>query len=196
MKNERWRSSLQLLTTVDEKRSHTDARNKRSEGTCQWLFHREEYRDWLSGKTNNLLWVHGTRKSNANKMAHFLTSFCSWKWQNRSCVSFRLYLGLAPELQSTWLTLHGRSAIIDRLAETPSDKKIGLAYFYCNYKDPARQSLSELFGSLLAQLTQQTLVYRHPVWEYLVSRPQTLSASTSLTFQGFFAEIVSQHSDY
>ncbi|KAF2662141.1 ankyrin [Lophiostoma macrostomum CBS 122681] len=130
MKNERWKSSVQILTSVDEKRSHTDARNKRLEGTCQWLFHREEYLVWLSGKTNNLLWVHGTPGNGKTVLA---------------------------------------SAIIDRLAETSPDKNIALAYFYCNYKDPARQSLSELFGSLLAQLTQQTLIFRHPVWEYLAS---------------------------
>lgn len=47
--------------------------------------------------------------------------------------------------------------------------KTGLAYFYCDYKDSTRQSLSELFGSMTAQLTQQSLDVRHKTWQYLAS---------------------------
>jgi hypothetical protein len=99
-------------------------------------------------------------------VAQILTSLRSWKWQNRSRVSCNISQG--PK--SLQLICSLRSAIIDKfrtVASRPS-AKIGLAYFYCDYKDSARQSLSELFGCLSAQLAQQSLVFRHAVWQYMV----------------------------
>jgi hypothetical protein len=61
-----WKGNIKNLTSVDETRSNTEARNARLEGTCQWIFQRKEYKEWVSGAKNNLLWIHATRKFTAS----------------------------------------------------------------------------------------------------------------------------------
>ena len=43
---------------------------------------------------------------------------------------------------------------------------MGIAYFYCNFRDPGRHSLSEIFGSLIAQLCQQNTAFKFAVWKH------------------------------
>ncbi|KAE9381048.1 ankyrin [Stipitochalara longipes BDJ] len=127
-----WEGKLGNLTTMDETKIHTEARNSKQEGTCQWIFQRPEYKDWVSGIATNLLWVNATPGNGKTVLA---------------------------------------SAVIDELGKLAarSNAEIGLAYFYCDYKDSMRQSLSELFGCMTAQLTRQNLAIRHAVWQYLSS---------------------------
>jgi hypothetical protein len=73
------------------------------------------------------------------------------------------------------------STIIDDLfdiAKRP-DADIGIAHFYCDYKDPERHRLSEVLGSLTAQLSLQNLPFRSAVWRYLASLQKTHEAARS-----------------
>lgn len=77
------------------------------------------------------------------------------------------------------------SAVIDELRRLAAHPKAntGLAYFYCDYKDSMRQSLSELFGCMTAQLTQQNLAVRHAVWAYLASFQKSYLEARSVDYK-------------
>lgn len=86
-----WQGSIHLLTTTDETKLHTEARNAKQEGTCQWIFQRREYKDWISGTTNNLLWIYATRKIPADTVENLILILInSWQWQDGPCVSWMI----------------------------------------------------------------------------------------------------------
>ncbi len=64
------------------------------------------------------------------------------------------------------------SAVIDEFLKQSElqHEKLGIAYFYCDFRDPGRHSLSEVFGSLTAQLSQQNSAFRAAVWKYYDSK--------------------------
>ena len=64
-----------------------------------------------------------------------------------------------------------RSTAIDELYLTvkPLDAKVGIAYFYCDYSDLGRQTMPNIMGSLIAQLSKQDLAFRSAVWKYFDS---------------------------
>ncbi|KAF2469325.1 uncharacterized protein BDR25DRAFT_48216 [Lindgomyces ingoldianus] len=132
LQKDSWKGRIDSLTSIDETKIHTEARNSKQEGTCKWIFQRQEYKDWVSGTATNLLWINATPGNGKTVLA---------------------------------------SAVIDELRRLATRPKAntGLAYFYCDYKNSTRQSLSELFGCLAAQLSWQNLAFRHAVWQYLAS---------------------------
>ena len=72
-----------------------------------------------------------------------------------------------------------RSTIIDELCLNikPNDSKMGIAYFYCDYSNPERQMLSNIMGSLTAQLSKQNLAFRSDLWKYYDSSQGTHEAA-------------------
>ncbi|CAN9235268.1 unnamed protein product [Alternaria alternata] len=60
------------------------------------------------------------------------------------------------------------SSIVDNL-RTIRSASIGLAYFYCDYRDAANQSLSQIFGCLCAQISRQNNVFRCAAARYLAT---------------------------
>jgi hypothetical protein len=72
-----------------------------------------------------------------------------------------------------------RSTIIDELYFNvrPDDAKKGIAYFYCDYSNPERQMLSNIMGSLIAQLSKQNLAFRSAVWKYFDASQGTYEAA-------------------
>jgi hypothetical protein len=57
-----WNQVVLWLTRIDETSLHTRAQLLRQEGTGRWLFRRAGFENWLSGKVNDILWIHATRK--------------------------------------------------------------------------------------------------------------------------------------
>lgn len=74
-----------------------------------------------------------------------------------------------------------RSTAIDELYLTvkPLDAKVGIAYFYCDYSDPGRQTMPNIMGSLTAQLSKQNLAFRSAVWKYFDSTQGAYEAARS-----------------
>jgi hypothetical protein len=62
LQREAWRDQISNLTTIDETKIHSEARNFKQEGTCEWIFDHPEYESWVSGTATNLLWICATRK--------------------------------------------------------------------------------------------------------------------------------------
>jgi hypothetical protein len=54
---------------------------------------------------------------------------------------------------------------------------MGIAYFYCDYSNPEKQTLSNIMGSLTAQLSKQSLAFRSAVWKYFDSSQLTHEAA-------------------
>lgn len=62
LKYDFWTNTIHTrLSRIDETASHMKARDVRQEGTCQWIFQRTDYKDWVSKKTVNFLWIDATR---------------------------------------------------------------------------------------------------------------------------------------
>lgn len=53
------------------------------------------------------------------------------------------------------LTCLKSSIIIDKVTARAEYQDITLVYFYCDFKDPAKQSALAIYGSLIAQLLEQ-----------------------------------------
>lgn len=62
LKREEWEAAIQNLISIDERNYHNKALDRRQEGTCQWIFERLEYKNWMSEMGSNLLWVNATRE--------------------------------------------------------------------------------------------------------------------------------------
>ncbi|KAF2107370.1 hypothetical protein BDV96DRAFT_558043 [Lophiotrema nucula] len=60
LKSEEWDTVTRKFTSIDERKYHNEALNRRQDGTCQWIFDRTEYKDWLSGGNSNMLWVNAS----------------------------------------------------------------------------------------------------------------------------------------
>lgn len=78
----------------------------------------------------------------------------SWCWKDYSIVSSiprtnRVDVANFPE----------SSIIIDKIIPTTQNNDINckLVYFYCDFKDPAKQNAVNLYGSLIAQLIEQAV---------------------------------------
>ena len=66
------------------------------------------------------------------------------------------------------------------LVEKLHGANMGIAYFYCDYRDPETQKLSQILGSLTAQLSQQNLAFRAAVWKYYDASRKTYNAARAV----------------
>lgn len=76
----------------------------------------------------------------------------SWCWKDYSIVSSIPRMNRADAAN-----LSESSIIIDKIIPTTQNNDIKLVYFYCDFKDPAKQNAVNLYGSLIAQLIEQAL---------------------------------------
>lgn len=56
----------------------------------------------------------------------------------------------------------------------------GIAYFYCDYNVSETQKLSQILGSLTAQLSRQNLAFRAALWKYYDASRKTYNAARSV----------------
>jgi hypothetical protein len=54
---------LNWISPHDHEDAHDTIYGKKHPGTCDWLLHTKEFRDWIGSSTSALLWCHGKRES-------------------------------------------------------------------------------------------------------------------------------------
>ena len=52
---------LGWLSKVPYRRHHTVAGKGYLRNTCEWLFQKAEYYDWMNDSSSSILWLHGIR---------------------------------------------------------------------------------------------------------------------------------------
>jgi hypothetical protein len=54
---------LDWISSVQFGLHHDDVKEKRTEGTCEWLLHKERFREWEETRSSAVLWLQGSGKS-------------------------------------------------------------------------------------------------------------------------------------
>lgn len=159
-----WKGQLgREFSTIPQGDHHAQARENWQEGTCQWIFAREEYQRWLEGNEQNFLWV----KANAGMgktvlAAAIIEDLC----RKNNCHNMDKRVTALDEkcdYHCDLTSLHSNKTI----------SRCGIAYFYCDHKRQSEQIVSEIFANLIAQLSLQNLAYRHRLAQYLAGEQKS-----------------------
>ncbi|EPS39024.1 hypothetical protein H072_7207 [Dactylellina haptotyla CBS 200.50] len=105
----------------------------------RWFLDSAPFTRWMSAKCQRI-WCHGDPGAGKTVMT-FATPWLSNSLTLATNIKFRF-----------------SSMVINHISETVQDKKIGLAYFYCDYQDQEKQTADYFVASLLQQLIRRVLV--------------------------------------
>ena len=86
-----------------------------------------------------------------------------------------------------------RSFIINNLEQTFTSEDVGIAYIYCNYKDP-EQTSANLLGSLLKQLLERRPAVIRNIRDIYITRCRKQIQLTITEYVGTLQKIVSEFS--
>ncbi|KAL4876756.1 ankyrin repeat-containing domain protein [Aspergillus karnatakaensis] len=124
----------QWLAPINVAANHNSAVKLRQAGTGAWFVDGAAFRTWL-GEENSFLWLHAIRESPTS---------------TRKGVS-----DLTSAIAGAGKTILA-STIIDWLKEHKERQGIGLAYFYCDYKDKQKQSPTRIISTLLSSIASRS----------------------------------------
>jgi hypothetical protein len=148
--NEAYKNCHQWLSPPDPSTNHNNASTLHHEGTAAWFIYSETFEKWKAN--GSLLWIYGKRMLLA---ILWIFAFADGFILQR--VPVRVCSGACYSSESVSRSSLSSSAIIkdiQDLYKTGSDFK--LAYFYCDFRDSAKQHAHGLLSSLIMQLSAQS----------------------------------------
>ena len=83
---------LRWISPIPYHNSHVSARERRTEGTGQWLLRDSQFCKWQKSKFSTILWLHGARGYSLLVILNFVLSngiFVSWHWQDYTSLNCR-----------------------------------------------------------------------------------------------------------
>lgn len=167
---QRWKGQLEReFWTIPQSDNHAQARENRQEGTCEWIFIRDEYNRWLREGGENFLWVKANAGMGKTVLAaaiiEYLSQYSSSNATNeRASVSDEEYDHFSEP---------------SSLDSNSKASKCGIAYYYCDHKLQSEQNVSEIIGNFIAQLSMQNLAFRHEVAQYLAGEQKSYITTAS-----------------
>nr|POF00992.1 serine/threonine-protein kinase tnni3k [Quercus suber] len=147
---------LRWLSPVNYEANHENACALQELGAGRWLLDSARFREWKDF-SHDILWLHAIHESSGSSNGDPRThTYCSWRWQN-SPMAIVIVLR-----DSGGKILKGQysSAVVNDLVAQPTKGEDSAlptirVYFYFDFRDVEKQSVSDLLCALTHQLATQ-----------------------------------------